>query len=115
MELQGGKPQVVQLVRAFAARGHELRMMTPSAPVGMKDETAFVGARGVWAWVPRIPVIRPWAYLNGSVIALFQTMWREKPDVMIWFDSPGHVASLICAGSMRCPYVLFFNGLRERS
>ena len=38
-------------------------------------------------------------------------MWREKPDVMLWFDSPGQIAPLICAGVMRCPYVLFVNGL----
>ena len=111
----GVKSQIVQLVRTFAARGHELRMMTPSPPVGMKDETAFVGAFGVWAWVPLIPVIRPWACLVGSAIALFQTMWREKPDVMIWFDTPGHVAPLICAGLMRCPYVPLFNGFQERN
>ena len=53
--------------------------------------------------------------LVGTAIALFQTMWREKPDVMMWFDSPGHVAPLICAGLMRCPYVPLFNGLQERN
>jgi glycosyltransferase involved in cell wall biosynthesis len=107
----GGSLQVVQFVRALAARGHELRVVAPRRPVGMKDDTALVGARGVWVWVPRIPVIRPWAYLVGSAIALFRTMWREKPDVMLWFDSPGQIAPLICAGLMRCPYVLFVNGL----
>jgi len=56
-------------------------------------------------------MVRPWAYLIGSAIALFWTMWREKPDVMLWFDSPGQVAPLICAGLMRRPYVLFVNGL----
>ncbi len=107
----GGSLQVVQFVRALAARGHKLRMVAPRPPGGMNDDTALAGARGVWVWVPRVPVIRPWAYLIGSAIALFQTMWREKPDVMLWFDSPGQVAPLICASVMRCPYVLFVNGL----
>jgi glycosyltransferase involved in cell wall biosynthesis len=77
----------------------------------MKNEPALIGVRGVWVWVLHLPVIRPWAYLFGSAIALLWTMWREKPDVMLWFDSPGQAAPLICAGLMRCPYVLFVNGL----
>ena len=77
----------------------------------MKDDAALIGVRGVWVWVPRLPMIRPWAYLVGSAIALLWTMWREKPDVMLWFDSPGQIAPLICAGVMRCPYVLFVNGV----
>lgn len=109
----GGSRQVVQFVRALAARGHKLRVVAPKPPVGMKDDATLAGARGVWVWVPRLPVIRSWAYLIGSAIALFRTMWREKPDVMLWFDSPGQIAPLICAGLMRCPYVLFVNGLPE--
>lgn len=107
----GGSRQVVQFVRALAARGHKMRMVAPRPAIGMKDDAALAGARGLWVWVPRVPVIRPWAYLIGSAIVLFRTMWREKPDVMLWFDSPGQIAPLICAGLMRCPYVLFVNGL----
>ena len=107
----GGARQVVQFARALAARGHELRIVAPRPSSDMKDDAAFIGVRGVWVWVPRLPMIRPWAYLVGSAIALLWTMWREKPDVMLWFDSPGQVAPLICAGVMRCPYVLFVNGM----
>lgn len=107
----GGTRQVVQFVRALAARGHTLRLVAPKPPVGMKDDATLAGVRGVWVWVPRLPGIRPLGYLIGSAFALFRTMWREKPDVMLWFDSPGQIAPLMCAGLMRCPYVLFVNGL----
>ena len=107
----GGARQVVQFVRALAARGHTLRIVAPRPSADMKDDAALISARGLWVWVPRIPMIRPWAYLIGSAITLLWSMWREKPDVMLWFDSPGQVAPLICAGAMRCPYVLFVNGL----
>ena len=107
----GGARQVVGFVRALAVRGHELRIVAPRPSAEMKNEPALIGVRGVWVWVLHLPVIRPWAYLFGSAIALLWTMWREKPDVMLWFDSPGQAAPLICAGLMRCPYVLFVNGL----
>ncbi len=107
----GGAQQVVQFVRALEARGHILRVVAPRPSSDMKDDAALVSARGLWVWVPRVPMIRPWAYLVGSAIALLWTMWREKPDVMLWFDSPGQIAPLICAGVMRCPYVLFVNGV----
>jgi glycosyltransferase involved in cell wall biosynthesis len=107
----GGAQQVVQFVCALEARGHILRVVAPRPSTDMKDDAALVSARGLWVWVPRVRMIRPWAYLVGSAIALLWTMWREKPDVMLWFDSPGQIAPLICAGVMRCPYVLFVNGI----
>lgn len=107
----GGAQQVVQFVRALAARGHALRVVAPTPSADMKDDASLISARGLWVWVPRLPMIRPWVYLVGSAITLLWSMWREKPDVMLWFDSPGQVAPLICAGVMRCPYVLFVNGL----
>jgi glycosyltransferase involved in cell wall biosynthesis len=109
----GGAQQVVQFVRALEARGHILRVVAPRPSTDMKDDAALFSAKGLWVWVPRVPMIRPWAYLVGSAIALLWTMWREKPDVMLWFDSPGQIAPLICAGVMRCPYVLFVNGVAE--
>ncbi|MGB4067952.1 MAG: glycosyltransferase family 4 protein [Nitrospira sp.] len=107
----GGAQQVVQFVRALEARGHILRVVAPRPSTDMKDDAALVSARGLWVWVPRVPMIRPWAYLVGSAIALLWTIWREKPDVILWFDSPGQIAPLICASVMRCPYVLFVNGI----
>jgi glycosyltransferase involved in cell wall biosynthesis len=107
----GGAQQVVQFVRALEARGHILRVVAPRPSTDMKDDAALVSVRGLWIWVPRLPMIRLWAYLVGSAIALLWIMWREKPDVMLWFDSPGQIAPLICAGVMRCPYVLFVNGV----
>ena len=107
----GGAQQVVQFVRALEDRGHILRVVAPRPSTDMKDDATLVSVRGLWVWVPRVPVIRPWAYLVGSAITLLWTMWREKPDVMLWFDSPGQIAPLICVGVMRCPYVLFVNGV----
>ncbi|MEQ1795158.1 MAG: glycosyltransferase family 4 protein [Nitrospira sp.] len=107
----GGSRQVVEFVRALAARGHVLRVVAPKPQAGMEESLNLGGARSVWVRVFRLPVIRPVLYLVGSVVALFQTMWREKPDVMLWFDSPGQIAPLWCARALRCPYVLFVNGL----
>lgn len=107
----GGSRQVVEFVRALAARGHAVRVVAPKPQAVLDASIELGGARPVWVRVLRLPVLRPLLYLAGSAVALFLAMWREKPDVMLWFDSPGQVAPLWCARAMGCPYVLFVNGL----
>ena len=107
----GGSRQVVEFVRALAARGHAVRVVAPKPRTGTDESLDLGGALPVWVRVLRFPVIRPLLYLVGSIITLFRTMRREKPDILLWFDSPGQVAPLWCARVMRCPYVLFVNGL----
>ena len=51
----GGARQVVQFARAIAARGHELRIVAPRPSSDTKDDAAFIGVRGVWVRVPRLP------------------------------------------------------------
>lgn len=107
----GGSRQVVELVRALATRGHAVRVVAPKPRTKMDEAFALGGARPVWVRVLRLPVIRPLLYLAGSAVALFRTMWREKPEIILWFDSPGQIAPLWCSLVLRCPYVLFVNGL----
>lgn len=107
----GGSRQVVEFARALAARGHAVRVVAPKPRTEMDESLCLGGARPVWVPVLRLPVIRPLLYLAGSAVALFRAMWREKPDVMLWFDSPGQIAPLWCSLVLRCPYVLFVNGL----
>lgn len=107
----GGSRQVVEFVRALTARGHAVRVVAPKPRDGTGHSLNLRGARPVWVPVLRLPVIRPLLYLASSVVALFRTMWEEKPDVLLWFDSPGQIAPLWCTRLLRCPYVLFVNGL----
>jgi glycosyltransferase involved in cell wall biosynthesis len=107
----GGSRQVVELVRALAARGHAVRVVAPKPRTEMDEAFALGGARPVWVRVFRLPVLRPLLYLAGSAVALFLAMWREKPEILLWFDSPGQIAPLWCSLVLRCPYVLFVNGL----
>lgn len=107
----GGSRQVVEFVRALAARGHAVRVVAPKPQTRIDESLALGGARPVWVRVLRLPVIRPLLYLLGSAVALFRAMWREKPEILLWFDSPGQIAPLWCSLVLRCPYVLFVNGL----
>lgn len=107
----GGSRQVVEFVRALAARGHAVRVVAPKPQAVLDGSIGLGGARPVWVRVLRLPVLRPLLYLAGSAVTLFLAMWREKPDILLWFDSPGQVAPLWCARLMHCPYVLFVNGL----
>jgi glycosyltransferase involved in cell wall biosynthesis len=107
----GGSRQVVELVRALATRGHAVRVVAPKPRTKMDEAFVLGSARLVWVSVLRLPVIRPLLYLVGSAVALFRAMWREKPEILLWFDSPGQIAPLWCSLVLRCPYVLFVNGL----
>ena len=107
----GGSRQVVEFVRALAARSHVVRVVAPKPRSDMDRSLKIDGVRAVWVRVLRLPVLRPLCYLAASAAVLFRTMWNEKPDVLLWFDSPGQIAPLWCAGLLRCPYVLFVNGL----
>lgn len=107
----GGSRQVVEFVRALVARGHSVRVVAPKPGTGVDESGCLGGARPVWIPVLRLPVIRPLLYLAGSAVALFRAMLREKPEILLWFDSPGQIAPLWCSLMMHCPYVLFVNGL----
>ncbi|MEQ1655480.1 MAG: glycosyltransferase family 4 protein [Nitrospira sp.] len=109
----GGSRQVVEFVGALAARGHAVRVVAPKPQTGREQSIALGGASPVWVRVLRVPVLRPLLYLVGSAVALLGAMWREKPEILLWFDSPGQIAPLWCSRLMRCPYVLFVNGLPD--
>lgn len=107
----GGSRQVVEFVRALAVRGHAVRVVAPKPRHGMEPSIELDGASPVWVPVLRLPVLRPLLYFVGSAVALFLAMLREKPGILLWFDSPGQMAPLLCSRAMHCPYVMFVNGL----
>ena len=107
----GGSRQVVEFVRALAARGHAVCVVAPKPRRQTDGSPALGGAHPVWVRVLRLPVLRPLTYLAGSAVALLLTIRREKPEVLLWFDSPGQIAPLWCSRLLHCPYVLFVNGL----
>ena len=98
----GGSRQVVEFARALATRGHAVRVVAPKPRIEMDESLCLGGARPVWVPVLRFPVIRPLLYLLGSAVALFRAIWREKPEILLWFDSPGQIAPLCCSLVLRC-------------
>ncbi|MCS6284997.1 MAG: glycosyltransferase family 4 protein [Nitrospira sp.] len=101
----------MEFVRALAVRGHAVRVIAPKPRSGVKESLSLGGAHPIWVPVLRLPVLRPLLYLIGSAAALILAMWREKPEILLWFDSPGQIAPLCCCRVMSCQYVLFVNGL----
>ncbi len=108
----GGSRQVSEFVRALGMQGCEICVIAPKPgrePV--KEEGQRVHFR--WVLVPRLRGLRPVAYLVASALVLGWAMLRWRPDVLLWFDSPGQVAPLVCASVTGCPYLLFVNGLPD--
>ncbi len=107
----GGARQVVELVKALVGRGHDLTVVAPSPIAECQDLSDLHGVA-----LKTVPVLRrrgwrPLSFLVGSLTLLRRTLNDRRPDVFIWFDSPGQVAPL---WAMRhCPLVYFVNGLPQ--
>ncbi|OQW35077.1 MAG: hypothetical protein A4E19_01780 [Nitrospira sp. SG-bin1] len=107
----GGSRQVVELVKALALKGHEITVVAPepqrprpSVPILTKVQTAFVP-------VVRWGGLRPVSFLYGSMRILEQLLRTRRPDLLLWFDSPGQMAPLWALRRGTCPVVYFVNGL----
>lgn len=107
----GGSRQVVELAKALVQRGHEVTIVAPQ-PVGMAD----------WQGTPLklepVPVvrrggIRPLSFLLGSLKVLDRLLGAWRPDVLLWFDSPGQMAPLWVLRRHPCPTVYFVNGIPD--
>lgn len=114
LSLSGGSSrQVLEFVRALGRRGYDIRVVAPHPSRGSVKEQAGRQVQYRWVWAPRLGGLRPFAYLVASGLVLAWTMLRWRPDLLLWFDAPGQVAPLLCAGPAGCPYLLFVNGLPD--
>ena len=109
----GGARQVAELALGLQRLGHEIRVVAPSPRNPIDRTTTYSELQLVRVPVQRSLGLRPLTFLALSgCILLFQTV-KWKPDVIIWFDSPGQWAPLLCHALTCCPYVLFVNGLPD--
>jgi glycosyltransferase involved in cell wall biosynthesis len=107
----GGSRQVLELAKALAARGHEVTIVAPqSERTGVSLTTS---ARVHTAFVPvvRWGGLRPFSFFWGSMSMLKSILQIRRPEVLLWFDSPGQMAPLWAFRKNVCPVVYFVNGL----
>lgn len=105
----GGARQVLELTAALAQRGHAVTLVAPEPMAPCRGLTGAVDAH--WVPVMRRGLLRPLSFLLRSGRMLRRLMEGRRPDVLLWFDSPGQVAPLWALKDERCPLVYFVNGL----
>ncbi len=107
----GGSRQVLEFAKALALRGHEITMV---APESHRNEPGFAVPPQIHLHM--VPVVRragmrPVSFLLNSIRILKTLLWTRRPDLLLWFDSPGQMAPLWALRSASCPIVYFVNGL----
>lgn len=107
----GGSRQVLELAKALAWRGHEVILVAPQS-----EREGIALAASTPVQVTFVPVVRwgglrPLSFLWGSMRILKEIIDSRRPDVLVWFDSPGQVAPLWVFRNSSCPVVYFVNGL----
>jgi glycosyltransferase involved in cell wall biosynthesis len=107
----GGARQVVELAKALGARGHAVLVVAPQAAGEGRDFYDLGQVHVKCVSVVRRGGLRPLSFFLGSLKILSQTVGEWRPDVSVWFDSPGQMAPLWALRRHRCPYVYFVNGL----
>ena len=109
----GGARQVLELSKALSVRRHTIRIVAPQLAQGhqLAQEFAALSFRPVTVW--RVAGLRPFSFLIASWHVLRQELAAWRPDVLLWFDSPGQMAPLFALSNHACASVLFVNGLPE--
>ncbi len=109
----GGARQVLEFSKALSLRSHTIRIVAPRPAQGdqLAPEFASLSFRPVTVW--RMAGLRPFSFLIASWNVLRQELEAWRPDVLLWFDSPGQMAPLFTLSSHACASVLFVNGLPE--
>ena len=109
----GGARQVLELSKALSVRRHTIRIVAPQLAQGhqLAQEFAALSFRPVTVW--RVAGLRPFSFLIASWHVLRQELAAWRPDVLLWFDSPGQMAPLLALSNHACASVLFVNGLPE--
>ncbi len=107
----GGSRQVLEFSKALVALQHEVTIV---APQPIRQERVIPD----WSRLIMRPIsvvrrggLRPISYLLGSWLTLRRELDERRPDVLVWFDSPGQMAPLLALHNRTCPYVYFVNGL----
>ena len=109
----GGARQVLEFAQALSRRPHTIRIVAPQPAQGrpLAPEFASLSFRAVSVW--RVAGLRPFSFLIASWHVLRQELAAWRPDVLVWFDSPGQVAPLLALSDPACAAVLFVNGLPD--
>ncbi|HKO31473.1 MAG TPA: glycosyltransferase family 4 protein [Nitrospiraceae bacterium] len=109
----GGARQVLEFARALSRCPHTIRIVAPQLAQGrqLAQEFASLSFRPVSVW--RVAGLRPFSFLMASWRVLRQELAAWRPDVLLWFDSPGQMAPLLALSNHACASVLFVNGLPE--
>lgn len=107
----GGSRQVLELVRALALRGHDVTVMAPQSVGGGGTFTSSAQVRTAFVSVVRWGGLRPFSFFWGSLNMLKRVLTVTRPEVVLWFDSPGQMAPLWALRNDPCPVVYFVNGL----
>jgi glycosyltransferase involved in cell wall biosynthesis len=109
----GGARQVLEFAQALSRRSHTIRIVAPQPAQGrqLAPEFASLSFRAVSVW--RVAGLRPFSFLIASWHVLRQELAAWRPDVLLWFDSPGQMAPLLALSDPACATVLFVNGLPD--
>jgi len=109
----GGARQVLEFAQALSRSPHTIRIVAPQPAQGrqLAPEFASLSFRPVSVW--RVAGLRPFSFLIASWHVLRQELASWRPDVLLWFDSPGQMAPLLALSDPACAAVLFVNGLPE--
>jgi glycosyltransferase involved in cell wall biosynthesis len=109
----GGARQVLEFAKALSLRTHTIRIVAPKPAQGdqLAQEFASVSFRPVFVW--RMAGLRPFSFLIASWKVLREELAAWRPDVLLWFDSPGQIAPLLVLSNHACASVLFVNGFPE--
>lgn len=107
----GGARQVLELAKALVARKHAVMVVAPQPAAEGRHLHDFDQVDMRFVSVVRWGGLRPLSFLLGSLRILSWTVREWRPDVLIWFDSPGQMAPLWVLRHRTCPCVYFVNGL----
>jgi glycosyltransferase involved in cell wall biosynthesis len=107
----GGSRQVLELAKALALRGHAITLLAPRPERGEGAVSLFPPMQLQFVSVVRRAGLRPLSFLWGSIRMLKRILDGQRPDVLLWFDSPGQMAPLWVRWNRPCPVVYFVNGL----
>jgi len=109
----GGARQVLEFAQALSRCPHTIMIVAPQPAQGrqLAPEFASLSFRPVSVW--RVAGLRPFSFLIASWHVLRKELAAWRPDVLLWFDSPGQMAPLLALSDPACATVLFVNGLPE--
>lgn len=107
----GGSRQVLELAKALALRGHDVTLVAPQSEQERVALTPSTRVRAVFVPVVRWGGLRPFSFFWNSIRMLKRLLLARRPEVLLWFDSPGQMAPLVALRNSTCPVVYFVNGL----